>query len=172
MTVRPALTSEHDEVRALLRVSYQEYAADLPPHIYQIYLADLLDLDRDGRPTILVALRAGRIVGTARFYPAGAAASVRLPAGWAWVRAVAVLPELRGAGIARELMAQCARLATATGAATLSLHTMVFMPAAVRLYEWLGYHRASEWDIDIAAPYQLPPDPGLIALAYHLDLTR
>ncbi|MGH3931801.1 MAG: GNAT family N-acetyltransferase [Pseudonocardiaceae bacterium] len=170
VTVRPAPPGERDEVRDLLRAAYQEYAADIPPHIHRIYLTDLLDMDRGGPVTTLVALVAGRIVGTARLYGAGSARTTRLPAGSAWVRAVGVLPGLRGAGIARELMAECARLAGQGGASTLGLHTMAFMPAAIRLYERLGYRRAPEWDIDLAARYRLPAGDRFIALAYQIDL--
>lgn len=170
VTVRPAPPGERDEVRDLLRAAYQEYAADIPAHIHRIYLADLLDMDRGGGPTTLVALVAGRIVGTARLYAAGSAGTARLATGSAWVRAVGVLPDLRGAGIARELMAECARLAGQDGASTLGLHTMAFMPAAIRLYERLGYRRTPEWDIDVAAHYRLPADDRLVALAYQIDL--
>lgn len=172
VTVRPARLDEHDEIRDLLRAAYQEYSADLPPHIFQNYLAGLLNLNgSSGRPVTLVALCDGRIAGTTRFYPPDDTGSVRWPANWAWLRAVGVAPDLRGAGIARELMADCARRAVAGGAVALGLNTMVFMPAAIRLYERLGYRRAPEWDLDVAAFYQLPPDPRLVAPAYHLDLS-
>ncbi|MGH3916630.1 MAG: hypothetical protein ACRDTC_24940 [Pseudonocardiaceae bacterium] len=84
MAVRVLL--EHDATllrygaRAELLADYQEYAADLPPHIYPIYLADLLGLDLGGAPTSLVALVTGRIVGTARLYGAGSTGTARLPA--------------------------------------------------------------------------------------------
>jgi hypothetical protein len=64
-------------------------------------------------------------------------------------------------------MADCAeRCATPT----LSLHTMDFMPAAVRLYEWLGYRRAPEWDFAVGGQFGLPPEQWFHALAYRLDL--
>lgn len=104
--------------------------------------------------------------GTARYYPPGAVPF--LPADWAWVRAVGVAPSLRRAGVARQLMAECLRRAADDEAAALSLHTMAFMPDAVRLYERLGYHRAPELDIDLAAYYRI--DGQMVALAYRLDL--
>lgn len=42
-------------------------------------------------------------------------------------------------------MAHCAE--NAGGAPTLALHTLDFMRAAIRLYEWLGYERAPEYDL-------------------------
>ncbi|MGH3941395.1 MAG: GNAT family N-acetyltransferase [Pseudonocardiaceae bacterium] len=170
VTVRPASLEERAEVRNLLRAAYQEYTADIPAHVHRIYLTDLLDLDRGGGPTTLVALVAGRIVGTARLYTVGSAGTATLPDGSARVRAVGVLPDLRGAGIAGELMAECARLAGQGGASRLVLHTMEFMPAAIRLYERLGYRRAPKWDLDLAARYRLPAGNRFVAIAYQIDL--
>lgn len=67
-------------------------------------------------------------------------------------------------------MAECAQLAAAAGAAALSLHTASFMRDAIRLYERLGYRRATEWDVSAAAHYDIEDDGGLIAYAYYLQL--
>ncbi|HWM03064.1 MAG TPA: GNAT family N-acetyltransferase [Actinophytocola sp.] len=170
MTVREARPGELDEVRDLLHTAYVQYAGVAHPELYGHYLAELTNVERSaGLATTLVAVDDGRIVGTARLYPPGAAVGDEgLPAGWAWVRAVAVRPELRRAGIARRLMADCTRRATDIGATVLCLHTMAFMVDAIRLYERLGYRRVPELDIDVAAFYGVGE---MIALAYRLDLT-
>jgi GNAT superfamily N-acetyltransferase len=171
MNVREVEPTERAEVRELLRTAYGQYASAVPVvELFQRYLAGVTDGDGadwgDDAAATLVVESAGRIAGTARFYPAGAVPD--LPAGWAWVRAVAVHPRARGAGLARRLMAECRRRAIAGGARVLCLHTMTFMPDAVRLYERLGYRRVPELDIDVAKGYGVGGE--MIALGYRLDL--
>ncbi|MGH3759275.1 hypothetical protein [Actinophytocola sp.] len=56
-----------------------------------------------------------------------------------------------------------------SGEADPRLHTMAFMPDAIRLYERLGYRRVPEMDIDVAAYHGVGGE--MLALAYRLDLT-
>lgn len=153
---------ERDEVRALLVEAYKPYAADMAPALYETYLAAL---SRTGEGQTLVASDGGQVLGTARLFAAGAA-PVPLPSDWSWVRAVGVRPSARGAGVARALMAYCAEHADGP---TLALHTMAFMPAAVRLYERLGYVRAPEWDLQVGRKAGFPPPDWCTAIAYRLD---
>jgi len=155
--VRPMRPEERDDVRALLTEAYQPYANAMPPEVYERYLAGVLDTDR-GRQ--VVAVDGDKVLGAARLYPPGLA-RVPLPPDWAWVRAVGVRPSARGTGVAREIMAHCAENAGA--AAALALHTMDFMPAAIRLYERLGYARAPEYDF-------VPDHGAFTAIAYRLPL--
>lgn len=147
---------ERDEVRELLTEAYQPYATEMPPDVFEDYLASVLDTG-DGRQ--LVATDSDKVLGAARLYLPGDA-TVRLPPDWAWVRAVGVRPSARGTGVAPAIMDHCA--ANAGDAAAIVLHTMAFMPAAVRLYERLGYERAPEYDFlagrgsFMAIAYQLP----------------
>lgn len=169
--MREAAQGELDAVHDVLVAAYGQYAAALPADLFDLYFANVTDvgeLGDGGRAILLVAESAGRIAGTARLYPPGTVDEVDIPAGWAWVRAVAVHPELRRAGLAQQLMAECKRRAAAGGATVLCLHTMAFMPDAVRLYERLGYRRAPELDIDVAAENEI--DGDMVALAYRLDL--
>jgi GNAT superfamily N-acetyltransferase len=196
MIVREAGPGEREAIRTLLTTAYGQYAAAVPvAALFDRYLADVTDVDREAdRCVTLIAttnattdaatstataawtnIKTGAepgastdstTAGTARYYPPGAVPF--LPADWAWVRAVGVAPHLRRAGVARQLMAECLRRATDDEATALSLHTMAFMPDAVRLYERLGYRRAPELDIDLAAYYRI--DGEMVALAYRLDL--
>lgn len=148
---------ERDEVRALLAEAYEPYAAEMPPEVYERYLTGVLDTD-DARQ--LVCVDADKVLGGARLYLPGDA-TVRLPPDWAWVRAVGVRRSARGTGVARAIMEHCA--AHATGASALALHTMDFMPAAVRLYERLGYERVPEFDFEAGGG-------AFTAIAYRLIL--
>lgn len=158
--VRPMRDHERDEVRALLAAAYRPYERALSPAMYEYYLTSVLNLDDGGE--VLVAAAADEVTGTARLFPAGRA-PVPLPPDWAWVRAVGVHPFARGTGVGRALMTHCAARVN-----VLSLHTMDFMPVAVRLYERLGYERAPEWDIRVGAHAGFPPEEQFLALAYRL----
>lgn len=171
MIIREAGPGEGDEIRTLLTAAYDQYAAAVPvAELFRRYLGGVTDLDgAAGRAVTLVADTGDRIAGTARYYPPGRASEVpELPADWAWVRSVGVHPDARHGGVARELMAECLRRATAGGAAVLCLHTVAFMPDAIRLYERLGYRREPALDLDIAEYYGVGGE--MIALAYRLDL--
>jgi predicted GNAT family N-acyltransferase len=74
-----------------------------------------------------VAEQAGRAVGTAR---------LRIQGGVARAQRVAVLPELRGAGIGRELMRALEAEARARGIGEVVLHAQV---PVIPFYERLGY---------------------------------
>jgi ribosomal protein S18 acetylase RimI-like enzyme len=166
ITVLEAVRRQHAEIRRLLRAAYAGYAAAVAAEVFPVYLADVLDLSADA--TVLVALDGGTVVGTARLHVHPTA--VDLPAGAAYVRAVAVRPGREGGGIARALMASCADRARAAGATSLWLHTTPFMTRAIRLYEGLGYRRAPAHDTDSGEHYGLTVEPPLLALAYRLEL--
>ena len=167
MRVREARPGESDKLRELLSDAYGQYAGAVAVRaLFDHYLAGVLDVDGSPEATVLVAELDGGIAGTARFHPAGTVPF--LPGEWAWVRAVGVRPGLRRAGVGRALMADGLRRAADGGAQVLSLHTMAFMPDAVRMYERLGYRRAPEHDIDLAHHYGVGGE--MVALAYRLDL--
>ncbi len=170
MIVREAEPGEHDEVRSLLTTAYRQYAGAVAvTALFDSYLAGVVDIDAAaGRAVTLVAVAEDGIAGTARLYPAGRTGLASLPADWAWVRAVGVAPGQRRTGIASLLMAECLRRARAGGATVLCLHTMTFMPGAIRLYERLGYRRVPELDLDIAARHGMGGE--MVALAYRLDI--
>lgn len=159
--VRPMLAGERDEVRALLVEAYAPYKADMAPALYENYVAALL---RTGEGLALVAVDGDRVVGTARLFLSGTA-PVPLPPDWSWVRAVGVRAEARGSGVGTALLDYCAEHADGSA---LSLHTMDFMPAAVRLYEHLGYVRAPEWDLPVGRKAGFPPEDWFTAIAYRL----
>jgi GNAT superfamily N-acetyltransferase len=131
---------ERDDVRAMLTDAYRPYAAEMPPEVFEGYLAGVLNTE-EGRQ--LVAVDDGEVLGSARLYLPGDA-TVPLPPDWAWVRAVAVRTSARGTGVARAIMGHIA--ADVRPAPAIALHTLDFMRAAIRLYERLGYERAPEYD--------------------------
>jgi GNAT superfamily N-acetyltransferase len=159
LAVRAMRPAERGAVRDLVRAAFAPYADVFWPELFAEFLADLLDLDAGGPSTTFVAVecdRGERVVGTMRLYPAGGVDAVRLPASWAWALAPAVAPDRLRHGIATALFAECERLAVASGATALCLHTTTFMTATHRLAGRLGFRRAPAWDFDGGVHFGLP----------------
>ncbi len=166
-TVRPAVPADHPAIREVVVAAYGPYAGALPPEVFPRYLADLLDLDRHARHgRLLVAEVAGRIRGSAAFYPDSSVQGFGWPPGWAGGRGLAVHPAARGRGVADALLAACERLAHGLGAPAFAFHTGSFMTGAIGLYERLGYRRAPEFDVDMNAHYGMVDGPPTRAIAY------
>jgi len=168
--VRDARSPDRQGIRGVLLAAYREYAAVLPPAVFGPYLADILDLDaraRSGR--LLVAEHAGRVAGTVTCYGDAAIEGLGWPSGWAGLRALGVDPALRRLGIGRALVEACRQRAAAAGAPVLCLHTAAFMPAAVSLYEAMGFRRAPDFDLDVPGHRPAGARPVRL-LAYRLDL--
>lgn len=164
---------ERDAVAALLAEVYQPYEREMAPAVFAKYLDDVTRTDVD---QTLVAV-GDDLLGTARLYQPGTAPMTPrrprewadpMPADWAWVRSVGVLPAARGTGVAQALMAHCA--GNAGDATAILLHTMEFMPAAIRMYERLGYERAPHWDFRAGRSVATTPAETFLARAYRLTL--
>ena len=173
LSVRDARPSDHPAVHDVLLAAYREYAAALPPAVFDGYLADILDLDgraRDGR--LIVAEHDGRVVGTVTYYDDAAAEGIGWPTGWAGVRALGVDPAVRGRGIGRALMRVCLERAHAAGAAVLCLHTAEFMTTAVAMYLAMGFRRVPAFDFDAASHLRLDGVRPVRVIAFRLDLPQ
>jgi predicted N-acetyltransferase YhbS len=99
-------------------------------------------------------------------FPAAADAyrGLAAPPRWPELRLLAVAPHARGLGVGVALVRECARRARAAGYDTLGLHTSASMAAARRMYERLGFVRASEYDFR--------PDGAEVVEGYVLSLRR
>lgn len=112
------------------------------------------DIDPQTVRVALVALVGGEVAGSAllRELPE------RLE-----VKRLIVLPEFRGRGVARALMARLESEALARGATRLWLHTGILQPDAIRLYERSGWTRLPE-------PFAPYTNDG-VSLCYTKELT-
>jgi ribosomal protein S18 acetylase RimI-like enzyme len=174
IVVREAEERDLGSVVEVLGAANAEFELSLPPPFYRAYLANVLDVrSRLDESQLFVAEQSegGRIVGAITLYPEASKEGWGWPSDWTGIRAAAVEPSARGLGIGRRLAQQCIERSRALAAPTMGLHTAPFMEAAIRMYESLGFRRASEFDRDAGEMVESAAiEPRIPALAYRLDL--
>jgi ribosomal protein S18 acetylase RimI-like enzyme len=104
----------------------------------------------------------GRIVGTVMLQGWPQGGEILAGPEEAEIRALAVVPEARGAGLGRALLAAVIERAAAEGIRNLVLLTQSDMKAAHHLYDKAGFARLPDRDWS--------PEPGVNLLAYGLVL--
>jgi ribosomal protein S18 acetylase RimI-like enzyme len=160
-----------DEFDALGEVRVAAYLADGFLSPTSMYAPRLRALGADGSGLVLVATDggdkpddgdAGAIIGTVmlQVWPDGG--EFLRESGEAEIRALAVLPAARGAGLGRLLLTAITDLARSIGVRNLLLLTQPEMKAAHHLYEQAGFARLPDRD--------LIPVPEVLLLAYGLGL--
>jgi len=166
LVIRDARDDDADGIRDLTLAAYAEYEAAMGDH-WDDYIKGLLRRLGGSVAARIVAERDGALVGSVLLYPAGSSAPapdgsiVHYPD--PEIGLMSVPPEHRGQGIARALMAECARRARAAGSDVLTLHTMDMMMGAMALYDSLGFARDPAHDFS--------PAPNVTVRSYRLDLT-
>jgi ribosomal protein S18 acetylase RimI-like enzyme len=127
------------------------------------YAPRLRELGTDGPDPILVALGSdGTLIGTVTLQLWPQAGEVVKGPGEAEIRALAVRPEARGAGVGRALLAAVIDRAARLDVQHLLLLTQPEMKAAHHLYDEAGFTRLPERDWS--------PEPGVGLLAYGMVL--
>ncbi|TMC75812.1 MAG: GNAT family N-acetyltransferase [Chloroflexi bacterium] len=172
LTIRDARKEELDAVSALLIDAYAQYMP--PPRValtaeeragWEGYRRNIVDVwSRAAISSTIVAERDGKLLGSVNYYAPGQADSLdsAWPDGWASIRLLGVLPEARGLGVGRALMAECLRRARADGATMMGLHTTTLMDVARAMYLRLGFTRVPKYDFH--------PTPDFTVEAYELKL--
>ncbi|MGI8704013.1 MAG: GNAT family N-acetyltransferase [Candidatus Limnocylindrales bacterium] len=159
---RPARPEEYGAVGELVAASYASLWGDLG-----VYAGELREVaDRARSTTVLVALDAGRVVGTVTYVPGPGPYFELKDLEAAGVRMLAVSPESQGHGVGRALMEACLARARGDGRGRIGLHTTDEMVVAKRLYRRLGFRRAGHMDWDIGDrvlrgyAYEFSESPG------------
>jgi ribosomal protein S18 acetylase RimI-like enzyme len=163
MLIRDARADEFSQIGDL-RVA--AYVADGYMSADSGYAPHLRTLGSDGVGSVLVAVSGaeqadgagGRIVGTVMLQPWPDGGKVVTRPGEAEIRALAVSPDARGAGVGLALIAAVTDRAMREGVRHLVLSTQPEMKPAHRLYERAGFIRLPERDWQ--------PEPGFTLLAY------
>lgn len=171
VVIRDARNDELDAVGALTAEAYEEYMPDdSAPAERRRAFAEYREDIRHGveervtrGATVIVAERAGDLVGAVTYYAPGVGKSEE---GWpseiAAMRLLAVIPSERGRGIGRALTDETLGRARSAGAPAFGLHTTELMAIARDMYERLGFVRVPENDFT--------PAPDLVVTAYRLAL--
>ena len=162
MIVRDARPAELAGIGDLRVMAYQAggFLADASN-----YGETLRTLGHDGTGQILVAVdrETEAILGTVMLQPPPHAGHVVRGPDEAEVRALAVVPEVRGRGVGRALMRAVVDRARDGGMRRLVLCTQTTMHAAQHLYTEAGFRRMPERDWQ--------PVPGFTLLAYGRELS-
>jgi ribosomal protein S18 acetylase RimI-like enzyme len=156
--VRPVRPEEHEEAGRVTALAYREFVRDDPG--WERYLATIADVAaRAEIALVLVALDAGRIVGSATLELVGRIEGEDPPLApdEAHIRMLGVEPDARRRGVARALLEACFERAREAGRTRMTLHTTQRMRAAQQMYEALGFERL---------PDRVFPD-GFVLLTYH-----
>jgi ribosomal protein S18 acetylase RimI-like enzyme len=177
LRLRDAGSCDLDEVAGLLGDVYGVFRAHFPPEAWGSYIHEIIDIgSRLGQSELIIAERAGRLVGTIGFYPeASHSALERWPQRWASIRTLGVRADARRQGVGAALARECVRRARERGVRAIGLHTASYLTDATRLYERLGFRRAPEFDIEIGEMFtgrSLPAGESWQAQAFRLDLQR
>jgi ribosomal protein S18 acetylase RimI-like enzyme len=165
--VRP---SEYEALGELTVAAYRAIPFDMPHQ--DVYDVQLRDVERRATTScVLVAVRPDGAVGAAGGELLGGVTYVSGPGdpyseeladGEAGIRMLAVSPSAQGRGVGRGLTVECLRRARAAGRRRMILHTGPWMPAAIHLYESLGFVREPALDFS--------PAPGIDLFAYAMEL--
>ena len=176
--IRDARQDEFDE---LGDVRVAAYRADGFLSAQSTYAPRLRALGAEGLDHVLVAVRgeagtspghpgresqlgtdSGRIVGTVMLQGWPQGGEILAGPDEAEIRALAVAPEARGAGLGKALLRAVIERAAREGIRQLVLLTQTEMKAAHHLYDEAGFRRLPERDWS--------PEPGVTLLAYGLVL--
>jgi ribosomal protein S18 acetylase RimI-like enzyme len=161
--IRPVRPEEYEALGELIVAAYHSIDFEMPHQdAYDVQLRNVAH--RAEVSCVLVAATpAGELLGGVT-YVSGPddPLSQELCEGEAGIRMLAVAPAAQGAGVGRALTTACLDRAAAEGRCRMVLHTGTWMPAAVHLYESLGFVRDSAIDFT--------PAPGIELLGYGLDL--
>jgi ribosomal protein S18 acetylase RimI-like enzyme len=144
--VRRVLPREYEEAGRVTALAYREF---VPPEggDWNEYLDRIADVGgRAGRTVVLVAVEAGRILGSAtlELEDRTEEGEPAVPPDEAHLRMLGVHPEARRRGIARLLMDASVEEARRAGKRRLTLNTTQRMRAAQAMYEALGFDRMDD----------------------------
>lgn len=142
MRIRRAVAVDAPEIAEVLRQSFREFEALYTPKGFAATTPDPAQVQqRMQEGPAWIALCEDRVVGTASAVLKGGKGL--------YVRGVAVVPLVRGQGIAESLMNEVESFARQNGCGRMFLTTTPFLTAAIRLYERLGFMRVPNGIADL-----------------------
>jgi len=163
LLVRPVEPEEYEALGDLIVAAYHSIGYEMPHQdAYDVQLRDVAR--RATTSCVLVAVTPdGDLLGGVTYVSGPEDPySEELRDGEAGMRMLGVAPAAQGTGVGRALTNACLDRARAAGRCRMVLHTGAWMPAAIHLYEGLGFERQPAIDFS--------PAPGIQLLGYALDL--
>jgi ribosomal protein S18 acetylase RimI-like enzyme len=163
LEIRPVRPEEFETLGDLTVAAYRAVSEEMPHQ--DTYDRQLRDVGRRAATScVMVAVGPSDALLGGVTYVSGPddPYSEELHEGEAGMRMLAVDPASQGRGVGRALVEWCLDRARRDGRRQMVLHTAEFMPAAVRLYERIGFRRAPELDFS--------PVPGVDLIAYTFTL--
>ncbi|PYX23287.1 MAG: hypothetical protein DMG82_11770 [Acidobacteria bacterium] len=140
--IRRAVPTDAAEIADVLRQSFLEFEALYTPKGFAATTPDPEQVgSRMEEGPAWIALVEDRTAGTASAVPKGEKGL--------YVRGVAVVPSMRGRGIAEVLMNEVESFARQNGCARMFLTTTPFLTSAIRLYERFGFTRVANGGADL-----------------------
>lgn len=157
LEIRDARETELRAIVNLTKASYAEFQDGSPNGFWEAYMTNIEE----------AIMRAPDTERIAAFLDGELVASVLLchksfKGDDPEIRLLAVLPDFRKHGIARQLMDECERRVGCTGKARVVLHTTHLMSIARRWYERSGYFRFEAIDFS--------PVTGFLVMGFAKDL--
>jgi ribosomal protein S18 acetylase RimI-like enzyme len=162
-TIRSVRPDEYETLGEITVAAYHSLPSrSAGPNPYDVALRNVAD--RAAVSHVLVAVGAGGELLGGVTYVRGPddPFSEDLRDGEAGIRMLAVSPAAQGRGVGRALTAACVELARRAGRDRIALHTSLTMPAAIHLYESMGFTRRPDFDFS--------PVPGVDVIGYALEL--
>lgn len=145
--IRDATTEDQDQIERVVVEAYSQYEQSMDKERWGLYLKSIREsVYKEGPTARIIAEINGDVVGSLLVFLSSEEAYGRsdLHIQAPIIRLLATSPRARGKGIATKLIAETVRRARSWGAQELFLHTSDMMSPAVRLYEHLGFKRATD----------------------------
>jgi ribosomal protein S18 acetylase RimI-like enzyme len=163
MEIRDIRSGEEAEAGRVTRLAYLEFV-EPGDQEWDDYLGQIEDVaGRAGKVPVLVAVDDGRVIGSATLETEEAGlGDDPVEPGTLNLRMLGVDPESRGHGAGRALVDETVRRARAAGKRAVTLHTILEMQVAQRLYESMGFVRDPARDWQVTEEFRL--------YAFRLDL--
>lgn len=140
LTLRPIAPGDDVAIAAIIRAVMPEFGAKGPGFAIDDPEVDFMSRAYSGaRAAYFVVERDGEVVGGGGVGPLAGA-----PDDVCELRKMYFLPEARGSGMGRALLARNIEAARSFGYRTMYLETLTGMDAARHLYEKLGFQRLTE----------------------------
>jgi ribosomal protein S18 acetylase RimI-like enzyme len=161
--IRSIRPEEYETLAELTVAAYHGVGYEMPHQdAYDVQLRDVATRARTSC-VLVAATPGGEVLGGVTFVKGPEDPySEELRAGEAGIRMLAVDPAAQGRGVGRALTSACLDRARSAGRRRVVLHTGTWMPAAMHLYESMGFRRVPEIDFT--------PVPGVDLIAYAFDL--